>query len=380
MRLRTMAYVFPVLSLLAACGDRDSATPPKDPAVTVAAVVETKAVQDAGDAADDPAIWVDAADPANSVVIGTNKDRGLGVYALDGAELSFRPDGRMNNVDIRQNVSLGGQTVDVVVASNRTDQTIAVYKFDAATRTLAPLMPAVPSGFPEPYGICLYHSAATGDLYVFLSDTNSTVGQWRLFAADTGELKAEQVRTFTVGKAGSQAEGCAADDAQGVLFVAEEDVGFYAYWGEPNLPEDRRNARFIIDTVATGHLTADAEGVTVVDEGNGAGYVIVSSQGSNSYNVYDRAAPYAFRGAFVIGDGRNAAGDPVDGVENTDGIDVTAANLGPAFPGGVFIAQDGRNVEGAAKTKANQNFKLVPWPTIRDALKLPTPEQPATPQ
>ena len=37
---------------------------------------------------------------------------------------------------------------------------------------------------------------------------------------------------------------------------------------------------------------------------------------------------------------------------------MTTAGLGPAFPGGLFVAQDGKN-DGS-----NQNFKLVPWQSI----------------
>ena len=48
----------------------------------------------------------------------------------------------------------------------------------------------------------------------------------------------------------------------------------------------------------------------------------------------------------------------VDGVEHTDGIDVSNMWLGPDFPMGVFIAQDGSSDGG------NQNFKLVPWERI----------------
>ncbi len=51
-------------------------------------------------------------------------------------------------------------------------------------------------------------------------------------------------------------------------------------------------------------------------------------------------------------------GDKVDGAEETDGLDVTTANLGPAFPNGVFVVQDGFNDKG------NQNFKLVPLQMI----------------
>jgi len=356
--------------MLAGCDDTKEKTnkaPPKDLAEIVVATVETMPMADADDAADDPAIWINPADPAASVIIGTNKKRGLAVYALDGKELSFRADGRMNNVDIRQNVLLGGQTFDVVVASNRTTNTIDVYKFDAGTRTLLPLMPPVVTNFPEPYGICLYRSVKTGALHIFLNDTNSTMGEWRLTSDDGATFKAEQLRTFAVGKTGSQAEGCAADDSNGILFVAEEDVGLYAYD-----IENPGKERVVIDTVANGHLTDDVEGVAIAQEGDG-GYVIASSQGSNSYNVYDRKAPYAFLGVFMIRDGVASNGSPIDAVEDTDGIDVTTAALGPAFPGGVFVAQDGVNFEGPEKKRIPQNFKLVPWPAIRDALKLPAP-------
>jgi 3-phytase len=37
---------------------------------------------------------------------------------------------------------------------------------------------------------------------------------------------------------------------------------------------------------------------------------------------------------------------------------VTTANLGPSFPSGVFVVQDGFNDKG------NQNFKLVPLQSI----------------
>jgi 3-phytase len=354
--------------VLASCGEEDKTKrpAPKDPAAKVSATVETVPMRDAKDAADDPAIWIDASNPANSVIIGTNKKSGLGLYGLDGAELSFRPDGRMNNVDLRQNVMLGGQALDIVVASNRTNKTIDVYKMDGATRTLAPLMTSIASNFADPYGICLYHSAKTGVLDIFMNDSGGMVGQWRL-SADGNRFKSEQLRTFMVGAKDSQAEGCAADDKQGLLFVAEEDVGLYAYDAE-----DLTKPRVVIDKVDGGHLTADAEGVAVVYEGEG-GYIIVSSQGSNSYNVYDRAAPFAFRGAFQVADAIAANGASIDGAEDTDGLDVTSASLGRAFPGGVFVVQDGANFDGAEKTKANQNFKLVPWPAIRDALKLPAP-------
>ncbi|MDD9962960.1 MAG: phytase, partial [Gammaproteobacteria bacterium] len=57
-----------------------------------------------------------------------------------------------------------------------------------------------------------------------------------------------------------------------------------------------------------------------------------------------------------------------DGVSETDGIDVTSANLGPDFAHGLFIAQDGRNITPAER----QNFKLVPWQRVAEVLGLET--------
>jgi hypothetical protein len=54
---------------------------------------------------------------------------------------------------------------------------------------------------------------------------------------------------------------------------------------------------------------------------------------------------------------RGTRGTPT---EETDGIALALGNFGPAFPGGLFIAQDGVNAPAA------QNFKLVAW---RDALR-----------
>ena len=106
-----------------------------------------------------------------------------------------------------------------------------------------------------------------------------------------------------------------------------------------------------------GRLKEDIEGLAIYDAGNGRGYLIVSSQGSDSYMIYRRDGSNAYVATFQI-----AAGNGIDAVSVTDGIDVTSANLGPAFPKGLFIAQDNVN-DGM-----NQNFKLVPWQAIIDGI------------
>ena len=45
----------------------------------------------------------------------------------------------------------------------------------------------------------------------------------------------------------------------------------------------------------------------------------------------------------------------IDGVSETDGLEISSLSFGDAFPNGVMVAQDGRNV----MPSLNQNFKLV---------------------
>lgn len=93
-------------------------------------------------------------------------------------------------------------------------------------------------------------------------------------------------------------------------------------------------------------------------------FLVASSQGNHAYVVYDRAPPHAYRGTFRVGD----AG-AVDGVQDTDGLDVVSAPLGPRYPMGLLVVQDGVNLAPGG-AEANQNFKLVSWREVLDALDL----------
>ena len=95
------------------------------------------------------------------------------------------------------------------------------------------------------------------------------------------------------------------------------------------------------------------EGLTIAYTSDGEGYLIASSQGNNTFAVYRREGTNPYVKSFRI-----IAGEKIDEVTETDGIHVTTANLGPRFPKGVFIAQDGLDDKG------KQNFKLVPWDSI----------------
>ncbi len=341
-----------------------SAGTPQDPrqapapgVPTVRPTVETAPVSRMGDAADDPAIWVNPADPAQSVVIGTDKQTGLYVYDLDGKVLQLVADGKMNNVDLRDGFKLGGGTVSLVTASNRTDDSIAIYAVDPATRTLVNVADGVQStGLTDPYGLCMYRNRK-GRTYVFISDSDGRKRQWELIATPAGKVTTRLVREFAFD---TQVEGCVADDETGVLYVAEEDVGLWRMGAEPKAGSARTS---VVTVKGNPALKDDLEGIGLYDLGGGRGYLVLSSQGNNTYAVFRREGKNEYVGSFAV----VANGDKgIDGASETDGLEVTSRALGPNFPHGVLIVQDGRNVSPPEP----QNFKFIPWDPIAAALKL----------
>ena len=71
------------------------------------------------------------------------------------------------------------------------------------------------------------------------------------------------------------------------------------------------------------------EGVAIYYGANGKGYVIASNQGEDNYAVYRREGANEFVGKFHVV-ANEALG--IDGVSETDGLDVISAPLGPDFP------------------------------------------------
>lgn len=326
------------------------------PAVT--ATVETLAVTSFGDAADDPAIWVNPTNPALSLIIATDKQAGLAVYDMQGKLVQFLADGKLNNVDLRDGFALAGDKVTLVTASNRTHKSISIYRLDPATRSLVDVADGIqPTGLDDPYGLCMHREPRSGKTFVFINGDDTRKRQWQLVDAGNGRVKAKHVRDMTFD---SQTEGCVVDDAGGALYVGEEDVGLWKLSASPNGGARKSMVARISENPA---FKDDFEGVALYDLGNGRGYLIMSSQGNDSYAVFRREGKHAYLGSFVV------AADPalgIDGISETDGLEVTSRNLGPGFEHGAMVAQDGRNVMPIE----NQNYKIVPWKAIADALGL----------
>ncbi|WP_339439465.1 phytase [Pseudomonas sp. EA_15y_Pfl1_P104] len=318
----------------------------------VAAVRQTDPVGRQGDAADDPAIWIHPEQPERSRVLGTNKKQGLLAYDLDGKLLQELAVGRLNNVDVRPNFKLGAQTVDLAVASNRDHNSLSLFSID---RTTGELREAgeVPTPLKEIYGICLFQPAS-GEIYAIANGKDGTFLQYRLSAPD-GRVQGKLVRQF---KVDSQPEGCVADDQRQRLFLGEEDVGVWAVDARGDQPAT------LTSVIKVGpQLHADVEGLALY-QSNERDYLVISSQGNDSYLVVDAEPPFAMHGAFRVG--LNAAAG-IDGASETDGLEVSAINLGGPWSKGMLVVQDGRK----RMPEQTQNFKFVPWADVTRALKLP---------
>jgi len=307
------------------------------------------------DAADDPAIWRNVADPAASIIIGTDKKAGLYSYNLNGEMLDFIAAGALNNVSVHD-----GDHGLIALASDRGDSLnshIAIFSVDKQSGALAKIA-SVPSGPGEAYGLCVTPApriamvGAPDALSVYAAIEDGTVQQIMLTHKD-GKVESHIGGSW---KIASQIEGCVIDPATGLLYVGEEKRGIWRI--DPAQPD---KAPEMFAEIDNQQMVADVEGLAIAPEGPDGGYLIASSQGDNAFAVYN-LNDGAYRGRFRIVDGA------IDGAVETDGIEIVLGNFGPDYPQGLFIAQDGQN--GVVNGRATQNFKLVSWAAIKAALGL----------
>lgn len=314
---------------------------------------QTAPVGTFGDAADDPAIWVHPVDPSASLVLATDKKRGLAVYDLQGREQQFLAVGRLNNVDLRQDVLLGDERLDIAAATQRDEHGLVLFTIGRDRRVQQ--VARVPLGYPDIYGLCMRRTPQ-GQAEVIVNDKDGRVLQLRVERDAQGVLGVRRLREFRLA---SQPEGCVVDDAHGTLFIGEEKRGVWAMSADP--ADGQASDRRLVLPVGP-LLKADVEGLAIYP-GPPRHCLVVSSQGNDSYVVLEARPPHRVLGAFRIGLDAQAG---IDGVSETDGLDISAAALGPAFPGGLLVVQDGRK----RLPEGPQNFKYLAWDDVLQALSL----------
>ncbi|WSP87436.1 phytase [Streptomyces sp. NBC_01233] len=385
--------------------------------------------------ADDPAIWRNEKDPDRSLVIATAKEGGLRVYDLDGRQVQSLPappprdgdaPGRFNNVDLITGLRFpGGGRHDVAVVSDRGRDQLRVYRIDPR-RPSAPLVDvtdesAAPQVFSADqdeandqrtvYGLAAYTDRRSGRSFAVTSRRHATaLALAELLPDARGKVGYRTVRTtslpstFTLpdGKAWSpcgepgelpQVEGMVIDPDTGDLYAGQEDVGIW------KLDADLRSPARLIEKVRSfgvpgtwnagteecdagadpgfggRHVSADVEGLTIWRDpehpGRG-GYLLASSQGDDTFAVFERERGNAYVRSFRIAAG-TGPGAP-DGSQECDGAAVTSAPLGKKFPNGLLVVQDGANTPGSTgpdgEARTDTDFKFVDLGRLERAARL----------
>ncbi|WP_338517257.1 phytase [Alteromonas gracilis] len=353
----------PVRALPLKCDSTKGRLDNKD-IVSVTAIAETQPVEHYGDAADDPAIWVNDLAPSDSIVIGTDKKGALNSYRLDGNLLQTLPQGRVNNVDVGYNVNVipvadtrfDGQTIDIAVASNRTHNSLSITHIDK-TGTLT-YLGDIATSLNDVYGMCLFVEG--GRAQVIVNDTSGHFERYAVAIASDGAVSGSLLQQFSLP---SQPEGCVVDTSLHIAYLGEEAAGIW------QLPISDNNSLPIFSTPIQSPVEADIEGLALFDVDEKR-YVIASSQGNNTYAIYqtiaasgrERPITLTYVGSIDIAQNDIAM---IDGVSETDGLDATNANLGGVFKEGLWVVQDGRNVLPTER----QNFKLVSGSHLADAIR-----------
>ncbi|NVO25299.1 phytase [Donghicola mangrovi] len=303
------------------------------PQIMVQARAESAPID--GDA-DDPAIWVNPSDPMKSLVLGTDKTKGLYVFDLAGQQVDFLPDGKLNNVDIRP-FRLMGEDVWLASAAERGAEKLVfwIIRADGSITHASPFafdgVPAdMADGVENIYGSALMRDPETGRVSALVNYKSGHVIQWDV-TEQNGELALTYLRTLQVP---SQPEGMVSDDRTGLIYVGEEDA---AIWQFPAWPEGGDTGKTIANVPSDCFPRDDIEGLSIYDGAEGH-YLVASSQGIHRAAIFDLSdAQTPCVGLVGV-----EAGE-IDGVTETDGLDVTAAPLGPNYPAGMLVMMDDQN-------------------------------------
>jgi 3-phytase len=347
----TIFLNFPVLGQLTAllltaalatnCGHTTQGGRPalSRPTATTAGVIQPVVVTDTVRYdTDDPAIWINSQDPAQSLVIGTDKasDGGLYVFDLQGKIVPgkvVRNLRRPDNVDVAYGLKLNGRLTDFALTTERETSKLRAFRLP----NMQPLDNGnltVFAGEPEadqlPMGIALYTRPTDGALFAIVSrkvgPKQNYLWQYQLTDDGTGHLKATLVRKFGKWSGKKEIESVAVDNELGYVYYSDEGVGVRQYFADPA----RGNAELAL--FATTGFTEDHEGISIYKTSPTTGYLLVSDQAANQFHIFRREGtlnkPYDHPLLKVV---RVAA-------HISDGSDVTSAPLNQQFQHGLFVA------------------------------------------
>nr|GFC25725.1 hypothetical protein [Tanacetum cinerariifolium] len=183
---------------------------------------------------DDPAIWVNAQDPAKSLVIGTDKDSdgGLYVFDLQGKEVpnkSVHGLKRPNNVDLAYGLKLGGHPTDFALVTERETGKLRAFRLP----DMQPLdhgnldvFLGAPAEQRMPMGVAIYTRPSDGVMFAVVGrktgPSEGYLAQYRLADDGQGQLTMTRVRSFGTWSGKKEIESIAVDNELGFIYYSDE--------------------------------------------------------------------------------------------------------------------------------------------------------------
>ena len=308
---------------------------------------------------DDPAIWINPANPAESLILGTDKntDGALYVWGLDGKikhDKVIRGLVRPNNVDIAYGVMLGGQKIDVAILTERYAHRLRAYR-------LPDMAPIDNGGIPvfqgelarDCMGIALYTRPSDNALFAIVSRSDyqsplkGYLHQYRLIDDGTGTLRGVFTRSFGDWSGKKEIEAIVVDNELGHVYYADEAHGVRKYHANPAADDADEQ----LAAIGLTGFAEDREGMSIYKTGPGTGYLIVSNQQNNSMRVFRREGTAANPHEHAL------VNDIDSSTIESDGSEVTNVPL-PGFPHGLFVAMSNGQV-----------FHLYSWQDLAQQLK-----------
>jgi 3-phytase len=280
------------------------------------------------------------------------------------------------------------------------------------------------------YGMTTFRLDDDAPVFAMVSQNNrGVIGQFELIDTGAGTVSYEPVREFRfspifgIEGPGSESiawspcreevdedlqfEGLVVDTEEGVLYAAQEVVGIWRVdlddeqpavvtvpeefllektldFGAPFFAVPNEDGEFSCESsapeappsgtiagpgalgVGGEHLAADVEGLAIYDAGDGEGYLVASSQGDNTFHIFDREDVTAHLGTFSV-----------EGAGETDGHELISLPLGPQFPQGALIIQNGGATPPADTSAINGfeydgsgNFVFIAWEDVAELFDL----------
>lgn len=291
---------------------------------------------------DDPAIWINKTDVSKSIVVGTDKQNGGGLYAFDiNGKIINKLTGlqRPNNVDIAYGLMLNGKPIDIAVFTERNANSIRVVslpKFSFIDNAGIPVFEnETQKEFRDGMGIALY-TAPDNSIYAIVGRKTGSNGtylwQYKLQDDNKGNVTATLVRKFGNYSGKKEIEAIAVDNEAGFVYYCDEQVGVRKYFADP-AKGDEELAFF-----GTSDFKEDNEGISIYKTGATTGYILISNQQDNSFNVYRREGDAGKPHAHTL-----IARIPLSTIES-DGSDVSNVAVSPLFPKGLFVAMSNGKV------------------------------------